>query len=203
MRNNGEPSWELWFDEPYVLLFALYLRDTFGLDSHGFPPIPPLFPVVPLQTASLPEQEKLAYQWNNWWQQLLSEYLQNPRELDKNKGYYSPEFAALESTPELRQCAQICRREAATWINARKHELILEAQLNMSPSFSFVRDVIRAFTQQSNQKKNLFRLYIAALPIQGKHAWLLAKDRAIVGRELARDPVAWREWLSPIIAALL
>ena len=54
-----------------------------------------------------------------------------------------------------------------------------------------------------NRKMNPFRLYIIALPIQGKHAWMLAKDRAIVGRELVRDPVAFREWLSPVIVALL
>ena len=59
MRYNGEPSWVLGLDVPYMQLFALYVRDTLGLDSHGFPPIPPLFPAVPLYTASLPEKEKL------------------------------------------------------------------------------------------------------------------------------------------------
>ncbi len=203
MRNDGEPSWELHLDEPYVLLFALYLRDTLGLDSQGSPLTPPLFPAVPVHTASMPEKEKLARQWSDWWQKLLSEYLRNPRELDRNEGYYSPEFAALEPTPELRQCAQLCWREAAKWINARRHEQIVEAQLNMCPSFSVAQDVIREITHQSGGKMNIFCLYIVTLPLQGKYAWLLAKDRAIVGRELVRDPVAYRAWISPVITALL
>lgn len=188
-------------DEPYVLLFALYLRDAMGLGSQGFPPIPPLSPAIPLLIASIPEKEKIALQWSDWWQKLLSEYFRNPKELDRNKGYFSPEFAALEPIPELRHCAQLCFREAANWINARRHEQILELQLNKHPSVA--QDVVREIIDESSGKENVFHLCIITLPIQGKHAWMIAKDQAIVGRELMRDPVACRVWLSPVIAALL
>ncbi|MET0713890.1 MAG: hypothetical protein ABWY57_03165, partial [Mycetocola sp.] len=48
-----------------------------------------------------------------------------------------------------------------------------------------------------------FRLDLEVLPVRGAGAWVVAPDTVIISSALRYDPVAFREWLKPVVIALV
>lgn len=200
MQYHGTPGWKISVDEPYLLLFALFIRDAVGLSGEEFPSLPPLFPVVPPLAESVPDREKAGQQWKEWWSRLLDAQFNDPRAIDLKKDYAFPEFLALQGSPELRACARLCFREAAHWINTRRHEQIVA--MNASMHRAIEQGVVREIAEKTGEEIKPFDLRIITLPIEGKQTWLIAPDQAIIGRELVSEADAYRAWLRQVVAAL-
>jgi hypothetical protein len=216
MQLAGTTSWRIAVDEPQSLLIALFVRDASNLRPHIESGIPPLEPPVPGKAYS--GNAIASEQWGEWWRQLLegggfwpddkhaSDLPRLTHDPEIQRLFYwpsqnlPPNFDGLSGTPELQHLVRTHFEEARAWTDARQLEF---GALSSARQRRLLEGEVVGIVQRGLRRRaRPFTFDVRVLPVAGARSWRLSSERALITRALFRDPVAYREWLRPIVEEL-
>ncbi len=212
---EGTLRWQVTEDCPWDLLMALALRDLAGLIEVERPPIPRVFPPVaramhpasgshPLPrpavqgSASSPDRASLADHWRGWWEFTLQREQRPIVSLVK-----PPHFEVFDRALELQDLVNEHYEEALAWTAERHSEYARLSLLQHSRRAADIVDVVRDREHELRRQAGYFRLDIYVLPLAEPGAWIVAPHTVVVSTSLRDDSAAFREWFTPVIAALV
>lgn len=190
MRFAETSSWQVRIDAPQALMVGLYVRDAAGLRPPADVDVPPLVPGVEVRASLVPFASMAAsVQWARWWN---GELLQAGGGHGRAFCAPDPEFG---DGPELCALTHECAADAARWSSDRKRE-------HARAPRGIEGDLVRAVEQELGRKARPFELLVTELPVTGAAGWRLSPGHVVVSAALRNDPVAYRQWLTPVIRAL-
>ena len=64
-------------------------------------------------------------------------------------------------------------------------------------------DVVRNREHVLRRQAGSFRLDMCIMPLAAKGAWIVAPHTVVVSQSLRNDPVAFRDWFTPIVNVLV
>ena len=212
---EGTLRWQVTEDCPWDLLMALALRDLAGLTNVEQPPIPRVFPPVarvmhpaagsePLPRPTVqghtsnPDPSSLADQWRAWWE--LS--LQRERRPIVTQ-LKPPHFELFDRAIELQDLVTEYYEDAVAWAAERHEEYARLSLLQHSRRAADIVDVVRDREHELRRQAGYFRLDIYVLPLAEPGAWIVAPHTVVVSTSLRDDSAAFRDWFTPLIAALV
>ncbi|NEN06632.1 hypothetical protein G3T36_12220 [Diaminobutyricibacter tongyongensis] len=212
---EGTLRWQVTEDCPWDLLMALALRDLAGLTAVERPPIPRVFPPVarvmhpasgshPLPRPTVQghtsntDRAALAEQWRAWWE--LS--LQRERRPIVTQ-LKPPHFEVFDRAIELQDLVTEHYEEAFDWSAERHAEYARLSLLQHSRRAADIVDVVRDREHELRRQAGYFRLDIYVLPLAEPGAWIVAPHTVVASTSLRDDSAAFREWFTPVVAALV
>jgi hypothetical protein len=197
MLVEGSIRWQITEDCPRDLLLALALRELGGLSDICEEQIPPADP--PLEPVELGriETDALAAQWRGWWAGIVRRatrpFISQVR---------PPHFEVFDRALELQDLVYNCYDTAMNWVEERHTEysrMIAALEHPLADAYELVQRRQFELRRQSGS----FRLDLEVLPVRGAGAWVVAPDTVVISAALRGDPVAFREWLKPVVVALV
>lgn len=203
MHHSGGPGWDITVDTSSIMLTALYLRDTAGLQDAGHPTVSPVCPKVrmadPRQAVSdCGGVEELKDQWSRWWHPLASGNRWAVTVLDP------PDFSVFKSAPALQRFCQAHYGAALAWGQERKSEYTkLEAQRVANGRAEIFADLVEEREMELGRDARGFTLNIVELPLSEPRAWYIEPDRLIMSQRLPDDEEGLRSFVQPVIEMLV
>ncbi|MET0843811.1 MAG: hypothetical protein ABWY23_08165 [Mycetocola sp.] len=197
MLVEGSIRWQITEDCPWDLLLALAFRDLGGLTDVCEEQIPPVDP--PLEPVHLPEldRDELAAQWRGWWAGIV---------MRATRPFISqvrpPHFEVFDRALELQELVYNSYDQATAWAEERHQEYRRAVDARVHPLADAYELVQRRQFELRRQTES-FRLDLEVLPVKGAGAWVVAPDTVIISEALRDDPEAFREWLKPVVIALV
>lgn len=163
VRRSGRLSWQLGFDQPFMLMVALYIRDAAGIAQTAAPiDLPRLDPPISVDEVSGQAAAWADREWNDWWARVAADP-SHPGE-----GFeLEPDLDAFAATPTLRALLREHFAAAVRWSHERKREFVAVARATAAEPGRVVREVERLRGRSARP----FRLDVAFLPVAGNAAW--------------------------------
>ncbi|MET1051242.1 MAG: hypothetical protein ABWX65_01245 [Mycetocola sp.] len=197
MQVEGSIRWQITEDCPWDLLLALAFRDFGGLTDDCEEQIPPVDP--PLDALDLPDLDRnaLAAQWRGWWAGIVRR---------ETRPFISqlrpPHFEVFDRALELQELVYHSYDRASDWARERQDEYRAAVKARIHP-LADVYELVQRRQFELRRQTGSFRLDLEVLPVQGAGAWVVAPDTVIISERLRDDPLAFREWLTPVVIALV
>jgi len=197
MLVEGSIRWQITEDCPRDLLLALAFRDLGGLADVCEEQIPPVEP--PLEPVDLPDidRDALAAQWRGWWAGVVRR---------ATRPFISqvkpPHFEVFDRALELQDLVYTCYDQATAWAEERHAEYLRAVDARVHP-LSDAYELVQRRQFELRRQTGSFRLDLEVLPVRGSGAWVVAPDTIIISETLRDDPEAFREWLRPVVIALV
>ena len=194
MHFGPGPSWRITMDDPFDLLFALYVRDAVGVV--GTEDVPPLAGTVARWSPSwsTAQEAEFAAQWVTWWTALLANRPHHGATLFVGE----PEFSGTVGAPELREAQRALVRHAHEFRSGNRR-----ARLQVGPTVGMMpTDLVREIEGEIGRRAQPFAYTVEVVPTQGARYWALSRTGLLVSDALCSDPVAFREVLRPRLTAL-
>ncbi|SEC59148.1 hypothetical protein SAMN04489806_3296 [Paramicrobacterium humi] len=197
MLIEGTLRWEVTEDCPWDLLLALGLRDLAGLDAVCEEDVPRGIPDIGRISTSGIDMAQLEAQWRGWWAGLIRR---------ETRPFISqvrpPHFAVFDRALELQELVYRGYDRAMGWAKLRRFEYLRAVERRHHP----LEDVYRMVQQRQfelRRQSSSFRLDLTVLPVARTGAWVVAPDTVVVSESLRDDASAFRDWLHPVVIALV
>lgn len=203
MHHSGGPGWDITVDTSSIMLTALYLRDTAGLQETGHPAVSPARPKVrmadPRQAvAHCGGVRELRDQWSRWWHPLATGNHQAVTVLDP------PDFEVFKSAPALQRFCQAHYGAALAWGQERKSAYTkLEARRAATGRSEIFADLVEEREMELGRDARNFTLDIIQLPLSEPRAWYIEPNRLIMSQSLQEDEECLRSFVQPVIELLV
>lgn len=216
---EGTLRWQVTEDCPWDLLMALAIRDLAGLAGRVRPELPALQPAVAsvlsrpsspgdgrMRARPLPrpgaggaaDSDALAEQWQAWFDVASDRHRRLVGPL-----LHPPHFEAFDRAIDL-QDAIIAHYDAAErWADARHAEYVAASLAQHARRAADIVEVVREREHELRRQAGYFRLDIDVLPLAEKGAWIVGPHTVALSASLRDDSVAFRDWLRPLVAALV
>jgi len=215
---EGTLRWQVTEDCPWDLLMALAIRDLAGLAGRAHPVLPALQPTVasvlsrpsaqgdgrtrtrpvPLSGSPATAPDALAEQWQAWFEVASDRHRRLTGPL-----LHPPHFEAFDRAIDL-QDAIIAHYDAATaWAEARHAEYVGASAEHHARRAADIVEVVREREHELRRQAGYFRLDLDVLPLAEKGTWIVGPHTVVVSESLRDDSVAFRDWLRPLVAALV
>jgi hypothetical protein len=196
MLVEGSIRWQITEDCPRDLLLALALRELGGLRDICEEQIPPADPMLePVERGGV--DAALAAQWRGWWAGIVRRatrpFISQVR---------PPHFEVFDRALELQELVYNCYDEAMNWVELRHTEYLREVAAREHP-LADAYELVQRRQFELRRQSGSFRLDLEVLPVREAGAWVVAPDTVIISQALRYDPVAFREWLKPVVIALV
>ncbi len=197
MLIEGSIRWQITEDCPWDLLLALAFRDLGGLSDDCEEQIPRVDP--PLDPVDLPgiDRDALAAQWRGWWAGIVRRatrpFISQVR---------PPHFEVFDRALELQDLVYNCYDQAMAWAEERHGEYQRAVDARVHP-LADAYELVQRRQFELRRQTGSFRLDLEVLPVRGAGAWVVAPDTVIISETLRDDPEAFREWLTPVVIALV
>lgn len=197
MLVEGSIRWQITEDCPWDLLLALAFRDLGGLTDVCEEQIPPVDP--PLDPVNLPglDRDELAAQWRGWWAGIV---------MRATRPFISqvrpPHFEVFDRALELQELVYNSYDQATAWAEERHKEYRRAVDARVHP-LADAYELVQRRQFELRRQTGSFRLDLEVLPVRGAGAWVVAPDTVIISEALRDDPEAFREWLKPVVIALV
>jgi len=212
VREAGQTSWCIEFDEPQPLVIGLFVRDVAGLKSrHAW--LPHCAPATP--RANGEGSEEAAHQWDLWWDRSLSNNWNGPDQSQEQLAamwWLPPDFESLQSAPALQEVVAWHFPDAAQWARDRKQEHV-ELMTGTPDPRPFHRGrsgrglvetkLVADLERNLGRRARPFHLWITEIPVAGKELWQLDPHHVLLTAELLRDSDEYRRRITPALQALL
>lgn len=197
MLVEGTIRWQVTEDCPWDLLLALALRDLAGLADECSPEIPLGVPGIGrIDTAGI-DRAQLAAQWRGWWAGIV------PLETRPFITEVSPpHFATFDRALDLQEAMYRGYDRAIEWARQRRFEYLSAVEKREHP-LADVYGLVQRRQFELRRQSTSFRLDLAILPVAEKGAWVEAPDTIVVSESLRDDAEQFREWLLPLVIALV
>lgn len=197
MLVEGSIRWQITEDCPWDLLLALAFRALAGLAEECAEQIPPVEPPLePVDLAGI-DRDALAAQWRGWWTGIV------PR---ATRPFISqvrpPHFEVFDRALELQELVYRSYDQAMHWAEERHREYLRAVAAREHP-LADAYELVQRRQFELRRQTGSFRLDLEVLPVQGRGAWVVAPDTVIISENLRDDPEAFREWLKPVVIALV
>lgn len=197
MLVEGTIRWQVTEDCPFDLLIALALRDAAGLSAECAEQIPLVVPRLGRVDLSGVERDPLAAQWRGWWAGIVRR---------ETRPFISqvrpPHFAVFDRALELQELVYRAYDAASSWAEERLAEYRTAVEGRGHP-LADVYALVQRRQFELRRQATSFRLDLEVLPISEKGAWVVAPDTIVVSESLRDDPEAFRDWLAPLVIALV
>lgn len=197
MLVEGSIRWQITEDCPWDLLLALAFRDLGGLSDVCEEQVPPVVP--PLAPVELPDIDRgaLAAQWRGWWAGIVRR---------ATRPFISqvkpPHFEVFDRALELQDLVYTSYDQATEWAEERHREYLRAVDAREHP-LADAYELVQRRQFELRRQTGSFRLDLEVLPVRGSGAWVVAPDTVIISETLRDDPEAFREWLRPVVIALV
>ncbi|WP_411722529.1 hypothetical protein [Mycetocola sp.] len=197
MLVEGSIRWQITEDCPRDLLLALALRELGGLSEVCEEQIPPADPALDAVQLGGIDTDALAAQWRGWWAGIVRRatrpFISQVR---------PPHFEVFDRALELQELVYNCYDRATTWVEDRHAEYLRAVGAREHP-LADAYELVQRRQFELRRQSGSFRLDLEVLPVRGAGAWVVAPDTVIISQALRDDPVAFREWLKPVVVALV
>ncbi len=197
MLVEGSIRWQITEDCPRDLLLALALRDLAGLSDECEEQVPPVIPEPAGVDQPDIDRAALAAQWRGWWAGIVRR---------ETRPFISqvrpPHFEVFDRALELQDLVYACYDTVTAWVEDRHAEYLAAVKARGQPLGDAYRLVQRRQFELRRQTSS-FRLDLEVLPLAEPGAWVVAPDTVIISESLRDDPEAFREWLKPVVIALV
>ncbi|MET0933413.1 MAG: hypothetical protein ABWX56_06840 [Mycetocola sp.] len=197
MLVEGSIRWQITEDCPRDLLLALALRDLGGLSDVCEEQIPPADPALGRVELRGIDTDALAAQWRGWWAGIVRRatrpFISQVR---------PPHFEVFDRALELQDLVYTCYGQATEWVEDRHAEYLRAVAAREHP-LADAYELVQRRQFELRRQSGSFRLDLEVLPVRGAGAWVVAPDTVIISEALRDDPVAFREWLKPVVIALV
>lgn len=200
MTSTGAPRWQIVADSSPVLLFALYLRDSAGLEPAGSPLLPPVIPPVrPVDPSQLVHAAGgltvLRIEWEAWWHQLVGDC--------RNAEATAPDFPELDSLPALQLLARAHYGAGLDWARERQTEY---GALTRRRGRSLQRDPFGELVQERElelgRDARPFTLQVIELPLSEARAWFVEPGTLLMSQDLVAEPSTFSSYVRPVVELL-
>lgn len=221
---EGTLRWQVTEDCPWDLLVALAVRDLTGLADVVEPALPRLTPATapalqprgarsaerrtppgsrpasgpPGATGGVSRADPLAAQWQAWFE-LVVDRLRRPTA----PLLHPPHFEAFDRALELQDAVIAHFDAAADWAAARHAEYVAASAEFHARRAADIVDVVREREHELRRQAGYFRLDLDVLPLAEKGAWIVGPHTVVVSASMRDDSRAFRDWLRPLVAALV
>jgi len=229
---EGTLRWQVTEDCPWDLLMALALRDLAGLGDRVRPGLPALEPAVaPALHSRHPEaadgrtrmrpaplagpaggrrqhaesgsggtgsDDALADQWQAWFEVASDRHRRLNAPL-----LHPPHFEAFDRAIDLQDAIIAHYDAAAGWAAARHAEYVAASTASHARRAADIVDVVHDREHELRRQAGYFRLDIDVLPLAEKGAWIVGPHTVVISATLRDDSVAFRDWLRPLVSALV
>jgi hypothetical protein len=212
---EGTLRWQVTEDCPWDLLMALALRELARLEGAAAPAIPRLSPtvvpilhgatgVLPVPTGAAPATDAtdsralLERQWSAFFELTVDRERRPILSLLK-----PPHFEALDRAIELQDLVMAHYDEAVAWTRARHAEYARTSIEQHARRAAAIVDVVHEREYALRRQAGYFRLDLYVLPLAERGAWIVGPHTVILSTSLRDDPDAFREWFTPVVAALV
>ncbi|MGO4594068.1 hypothetical protein AB4Z18_09635 [Leifsonia sp. 2TAF2] len=228
---EGTLRWQVTEDCPWDLLMALAIRDLAGLSGRVQPILPPLEPAVspafqthPAEPSGGPMRmrpaqlggsrpahhgergegaddgrtDALARQWQAWFDVAADRHRRQNAPLLR-----PPHFEAFDRAIELQDAVIAHYDAAAGWTAERHADYVAATTDSHARRAADIVDVVREREHELRRQAGYFRLDIDVLPLAEKGAWIVGPHTVAISATLRDDSAAFRDWLRPLVAALV
>jgi hypothetical protein len=221
---EGTLRWQVTEDCPWDLLMALAVRDLAGLAGRVRPELPRLHPEVApvLQApraggtrvrpaapagrgasvgadAAVPDADRsLERQWQAWFEVAADRHRRLSGPLLR-----PPHFEAFDRAIELQDAIIAHYDAAADWAAARYAEYVAVSTEQHARRAADIVEVVREREHELRRQAGYFRLDIDVLPLAEKGAWIVGPHTVAISTTMRDDSTAFRDWLRPLVAALV
>lgn len=204
---EGTLRWQVTEDCPWDLLMALAIRDLGGLDGVGDPALPRLTPALVPALSSVPGgapsragggEGLLERQWLAWFE-LAADRERRP----VTTLLHPPHFEVFDRAIELQDLVIAHYEDAARWARERHAEYARSSLEGHARRAADIVDVVREREHELRRQAGYFRLDIEVLPLAQPGAWIVGPHTVVVSTSMRDDSRAFRDWLRPLIAALV
>ena len=216
---EGTLRWQVTEDCPWDLLMALALRDLGHLVGVGMPPIPRLSPALapvfhpatgahPLAGAGAHVEAAhpvtqssaglLERQWLAWFELTVDRERRPIVSLLR-----PPHFEAFDRAIELQDLIMEHYAEALSWTRERHAEYTRTSVEQHARRAADIVDVVHEREHELRRQAGYFRLDLSVLPVAERGAWIAGPHTVVVSASLRDDRRAFREWFTPVVAALV
>jgi hypothetical protein len=197
MLVEGSIRWQITEDCPRDLLLALALRELGGLSDVCEEQIPPATPPLgPIGLGGI-DIDALAAQWRGWWAGIVRRatrpFISQVR---------PPHFEVFDRALELQDLVYNCYDTAMSWVEERNTEYLRTVAAREHP-LADAYELVQRRQFELRRQSGSFRLDLEVLPVRDAGAWVVAPDTIIISTSLRDDPLAFREWLKPVVIALV
>lgn len=228
---EGTLRWQVTEDCPWDLLMALAVRDLTGIGGMVEPALPRMEPAVaPALQASRTQPAdgrtrarpaspigsrparaagsgarspggtaaSLAAQWQAWFEVVSDRH----RRLGAPV-LHPPHFEAFDRAIELQDAVIAHYDAAAGWAAARHADYVAASADYHARRAADIVDVVREREHELRRQAGYFRLDLDVLPLAEKGAWIVGPHTVVISASLRDDSAAFRDWLRPLVAALV
>lgn len=230
---EGTLRWQVTEDCPWDLLVALAVRDLAGIAALVQPSLPRLEPAVTPVLQSRRESHRaettdglarvrpapvlrpqpahpagdavtagtanaLAAQWQAWFEVAADRHRRLSAPL-----LHPPHFEAFDRAIELQDAVIAHYAAAAGWAAARHAEYAAVSAESHRRRAADIVDVVREREHELRRQAGYFRLDLEVLPLAEKGAWIVGPHTVAVSTSLREDSAAFRDWLRPLVSALV
>ena len=229
---EGTLRWQVTEDCPWDLLMALALRDLAGLGDRVRPGLPALEPAVaPAWHSRHPEpadgrtrmrpaplagptggrrrraeagsggtgpDDALADQWQAWFEVASDRHRRLTAPL-----LHPPHFEAFDRAIDLQDAIIAHYDAAAGWAAARHAEYVAASTASHARRAADIVEVVHDREHELRRQAGYFRLDIDVLPLAEKGTWIVGPHTVVISATLRDDSVAFRDWLRPLVSALV
>ncbi|MDR6970293.1 hypothetical protein [Leifsonia shinshuensis] len=228
---EGTLRWQVTEDCPWDLLMALAVRDLAGLSDRVRPTLPALDPAVSpalrpqrtggpdrrMRTRPVPlggparsqphgdepaegtdASDPLARQWQAWFEVAADRHRRLTAPL-----LQPPHFEAFDRAIDLQDAIITHYDAAAGWAAERHAEYVRSSAQNHAQRAADIVDVVHEREHELRRQAGYFRLDIDVLPLAEKGAWIVGPHTVAISATMRDDSVAFRDWLRPLVAALV
>lgn len=202
MQLTGGSGWRITMDTCQPMLVALYLRDAAGLEGAGQPALPHVAPAVrasdhSLLVSSVGGNAALRYQWELWWEGLLSGY-------PTASALTAPDFPELAALPALQRVAHAHHGAALDWAQERAQRYArLTAQRQSLGGHRIVTELVQNRELELGRNARDFTLNIVEVPLTQQRAWFIEPDKIIMGSHLLDAPDVFCSYVQPVVEQLV
>lgn len=197
MLVEGTIRWQVTEDCPWDLLLALALRDLFSLEQECAPEIPRMQPDLGRMDAVGVDRDALTAQWRGWWAGLV------PRATRPFiSQVHPPHFEVFDRALELQEITYRGYDRAIEWARIRRFRYLRSVEQREHP-LADVYGLVQRRQFELKRQSSSFWLDLYVLPCSEKGAWVVAPETIVVSESLRDDADAFREWLLPIVIALV
>ena len=113
-----------------------------------------------------------------------------------------PHFEVFDRALELQELVYNCYDQAMAWAEERHAEYRRAVDARVHP-LADAYELVQRRQFELRRQTGSFRLDLEVLPVRGSGAWVVAPDTVIISETLRDDPEAFREWLKPVVIALV
>ncbi|WP_104179154.1 hypothetical protein [Arthrobacter sp. B0490] len=188
-------------DTSEVLLVALYLRDSAGLQGVGLPSLPPVIPSVRgVDTHRLTRPggaAVLRVEWEAWWHSLVG------HPISAAVLPVPPLFEALDGLEALKALLRARVGSAIDWAEERCAEYALHAGARGAGSMEgLLARLVQERELELGRAARRFTLEVVELPLGVRRAWWVEPDKLLMCQDLFDDERAFRSYVEPVIRML-